>query len=154
MGVFTASFVIKKGADPMERKLPNGQSLIIRPFQEQDFPAIQALNEKEGWSNLVKRDGATKEAWRNSTVAYVAVANDEIIGYVRGLTDAQITLYICELLVGEDFRGMKIGQTLLRHVHRLYPETRMELLASASSRSFYEHLGFRSFYGFRKTFGE
>ncbi len=30
-------------------------------------------------------------------------------------------------------------------------QTRVELLANRSSRTFYEGLGFRAFYGFRKT---
>ncbi|EMF48148.1 hypothetical protein B481_0269 [Planococcus halocryophilus Or1] len=42
----------------------------------------------------------------------------------------------------------------MRHVHHQYPKTRIELLASSTSRSFYETQKYRPFYGFRKTIEE
>ncbi len=138
----------------MKLTLKNGQEAIFRPYNESDFAIIQSLNDKEGWSNLVKKEEDTKAAWQNSNVAFVVVIEDTIVGYVRGLTDKHITLYICELLMKEDYRGFGIGQELLRFVHGLYPNTRMEMLASSSSQTFYAQLGSRSFYGFRKTMEE
>lgn len=43
-------------------------------------------------------------------IKFVATTMDEkaIIGYVRGLTDQHITLYICELLIKDGFRGLGI----------------------------------------------
>jgi ribosomal protein S18 acetylase RimI-like enzyme len=138
----------------VELTLKNGQQIHFRPYQETDFPFIQQLNATEGWNNLVEKEEETKKAWENSNIAFVAVEKEKIIGYVRGLTDEHITLYICELLIDKDYRGFGIGQELLRYVHRLYPTTRMETLASSTSRTFYEQLGYRAFYGFRKTIHE
>ena len=59
--------------------------------------------------------------------------------------------YICELLVAQPFRGCGAGRKLLDFVHALHPDTRIDLLASSSSRSFYEEHEFRPFYGFRKS---
>lgn len=58
---------------------------------------------------------------------------------------------ICELLVNQDHRKLGIGKKMLRYAHKLYPKTRIELLASDTSRSFYEAQSYRSLYGFRKT---
>jgi predicted N-acetyltransferase YhbS len=127
----------------------------IRQYLEGDFIRIQELNQEEGWSNLVEKIEDTKEAWENSNVSLVAeAAGDGIVGYIRGFTDTRITLYICELLIDKKYRGSGIGRELLRYVHSQYPSTRMELLASSTSHTFYEAQGYRPFYGFRKTFEE
>ena len=100
---------------------------------------------------MVENHLDTKEAWKNSNVAYVVEIDGQgVIGYSRGFTDTRISLYICELLIDKKYRGLGIGKRLLQYLHDLYPNTRMELLANSSSRSFYEELGFRAFYGFRK----
>jgi ribosomal protein S18 acetylase RimI-like enzyme len=127
----------------------------IRQYQETDFNRIQELNHSEGWTNLVEKNEDTKQAWGNSNVSFVVEAEgDGIVGYIRGLTDTRITLYICELLIDKKYRGLGLGSELLQYVHRLYPKTRMEMLASSTSHSFYEGQGYRPFYGFRKTLEE
>ncbi len=130
------------------------EDLVIRPYREGDFPAIHALNKQEQWSNLVAKEQDTKQAWTSSTVAVVAEMDGQVIGCLRGLTDGFISLYICEVLVSENHRKSGVGKQLMHHVHSLYPKTRMELLASSTSRSFYEAQGYRPFYGFRKTIEE
>jgi ribosomal protein S18 acetylase RimI-like enzyme len=139
----------------MEVVFSNHKSAVIRPYQEGDFQRIQELNAEEGWTNLVKENDNTKRAWENSTIAYVVVSEgDEVVGYIRGLTDTRISLYICELLISKEYRGLGLGKELLQYVHQLYPKTRMEMLASSTSQTFYKSQGYRGFYGFRKTFEE
>lgn len=130
------------------------ERIFIRGFNDRDFPAIQRLNESEGWTNLATKPDIVKAAWQHSNVAFVAEWQGEVVGCMRGLTDQFITLYICELLIEGNCRGEGIGKALLAHVHALYPETRMEMLASSTSHSYYEAHGYRPFYGFRKTFNE
>ncbi|TWT06365.1 GNAT family N-acetyltransferase [Planococcus sp. CPCC 101016] len=127
---------------------------LIRPYREDDFPAIQQLNRQEQWNNLVAKEQDTKQAWANSTIAVVAEMDGQVAGYLRGLTDGFISLYICELLINQHYRQTGLGKQLMHHVHSLYPKTRIELLASSTSRTFYEAQGYRSFYGFRKTIEE
>lgn len=128
--------------------------LIIRPYREADFPAVHDLNKQEQWSNLVAKERDTRLAWANSSVAVVAELDGKVVGCLRGLTDGFVSLYICELLVSENNRKSGIGKKLMQSVHSEYPKTRMELLASSTSRSFYETHGYRPFYGFRKTIEE
>lgn len=130
------------------------QELIIRPYEETDFPAIHQLNEQEGWSNLVAKHQQTKAAWKGSNLAVVAEQDGRLVGCLRALTDGAVTLYVCELIIEKSRRGSGIGGKLMQHVHDLHPETRMELLASSTSRSYYEAKKFRAFYGFRKTYEE
>ncbi|HSP22112.1 MAG TPA: GNAT family N-acetyltransferase [Planococcus sp. (in: firmicutes)] len=130
------------------------ERIFIRVFKDSDFPAIQRLNESEGWTNLASKPDIVKAAWQHSNVAFVAERQGEVVGCMRGLTDQFITLYICELLIDGNCRGEGIGKALLDHVHALYRGTRMEMLASSTSQSYYEAHGYRPFYGFRKTFNE
>jgi ribosomal protein S18 acetylase RimI-like enzyme len=135
--------------------LKNNKSVYIRRYHEGDFPQIQRLNSEEGWTNLVENDKNTKEAWEHSNVTFVIEANEEgIVGYIRGLTDTRVTLFICELLIDKAYRGPGIGQKLLKYVHNLYPNTRIKMLATNPARTFYESQGYRPFYGFRKTYAE
>lgn len=135
----------------MNLTLDNGLGVTFREYEVEDFSAIQQLNALEGWTTLVERSEETKEAFEHSNVAFVVMMENEIVGYIRGMTDTQITLYICELIIGSELRGSGIGKKLLNFVHNLYPKTRMELLGLSTSKAFYEKLAFRSFYGFRKT---
>lgn len=127
----------------------------IRPYEEKDFEQIQALNEAEGWDQLVRQNDLTKEAWRQSNVAFVIESDEgDVVAYLRGLTDTTVSLYVCELLIAPSHRRQGLGEQLLQHVHTLYPDTRLEMLASSSSHTYYEQLKFRPFYGFRKTIQE
>lgn len=141
-----------RGGFSLEINLKYYEKGLIRPYVGEDFNKIQELNKEEGWTHLVENDLYTKEAWEHSNVTYVVSAQDqEILGYVRGLTDTRVSLFICELLIDKKYQGLGIGKKILSYLHDLYPTTRIELLANSSSRSFYEELDFRAFYGFRKA---
>lgn len=131
------------------------EELKVVPFSEKYFSEIQELNKKEGWNQLVERYEETFDAWKNSNAAYVVIGpNEKISGYIRCLTDMNVTIYVCEMLISEEFRGKGLGGKLLKYVHSLYPRTRMEMLASSTSHTFYKSQNFRPFYGFRKTYEE
>ena len=138
----------------MKLTLKNEMSVIIRSYIEDDFNEIHRFNNDEGWTNLVEKNEDTKGAWNNSNVTFIVESDDQIVGYIRGLTDGFISLYVCEVIIHKEYRGLNLGNELLKYVHSLYPKTRMELLASSTSRTFYEAHEFRAFYGFRKTYEE
>jgi GNAT superfamily N-acetyltransferase len=75
-----------------------------------------------------------------------------MIGFVRALTDGEVTMYIAELFVSPDWRGQRIGRALLDTCHLLYPHTRLDLLSTEAADQFYESNGFRRFQGFRKSY--
>ncbi|SDJ16514.1 GNAT family N-acetyltransferase [Salimicrobium halophilum] len=124
--------------------------MYIRYYKTEDFEAINGLNEKEGWNTLAENPEQTKAAWQNSNASFVAVEDGEIVGYLRGMTDTVVTFFICEMLVAEEYRKKGIGQKLLSYGRREFPETRTDVLATSTSRDFYEQNEFIPFYGFRK----
>ena len=113
------------------------------------------LNKEEGWTNLVENAKNTKVAWENSNVVYVVKnKNGKVMGYIRRYTDTCVSLFICEMLINKRYRGLGIGKQLLQYVHDKYPNTRIEMFATSASRTFYENLGYRTFYGFQKSHKE
>ena len=138
----------------MKLKLKNEEIIEVRKYRPEDFNDINQLNAEEQWNNLVNKKEDTKAAWNHSNIAYVATHNGKLIGYIRGLTDQSVTLFICELLIHRHFRGGGLGDALLQYVHGLYPKTRIEMLTNSSSHTYYEQKGYRTFYGFRKTYEE
>ncbi|NQD66366.1 GNAT family N-acetyltransferase [Bacillus haikouensis] len=134
--------------------LKNGQTYKVREYTEVDFERVHELNIEEEWNNLVKKEEDTRNAWGHSNVRFLVFDDDVLVGYVRGFTDGYVTTYISELLVNQHCRGQGVGRELIKFVHHLYPRTRIDLLASKTSKSFYEANDYRAFYGFRKTIEE
>ena len=130
--------------------MPKG--FYIREFEENDFPYIQKIYENEGWLTIVNRPNDGLKAFKNSDIALVAIYEDKVVGVVRGLTDTEITTYIVELIINEEFRGKGLGKSLINACHLLYPRTRIEVLGSSYSKDFYRANEFREFFGFRKSF--
>jgi GNAT superfamily N-acetyltransferase len=124
----------------------------IRAWTEADFPAVQRLSSAEGWPTPMARPDEALASWRNSWPALVATAGDGVVGFVRALTDGEVTMYIAELLVAPEWRGRGVGRALLDTCHLLYPHTRLDLLSTQSADPFYEANGFRRFQGFRKSY--
>jgi ribosomal protein S18 acetylase RimI-like enzyme len=131
--------------------LPSG--IEIRPWSEADFPPIQRLSQALGRSSPTQRPADSLLAWQHSWSALVAVEGERVVGFVRGLTDGAITMYIADMAVDVRLRGRGIGRALLDACHALYPTTRLDLLAADDARAFYKACGFRVIHdGMRKSY--
>lgn len=128
--------------------------IAVRPYKTEDLPAIVKLLKDESWTTLSADPASFDQAMKGSVPALVALHNDEICGYIRCITNQVITLLVAELLVDGKMRGQGVGGKLLQAAHDLFPSTRMEMLATSTSKSYYEQKNFRPFYGFRKTYVE
>jgi GNAT superfamily N-acetyltransferase len=122
---------------------------ILR-FQPEDFEQIHRLNELEGWQDLVAEKERTRKAWIDANAAYVLECDRQVLACVRALTDGSVTTFVCEHLVSREARRRGYGQRLLDHLKHTYP-TRIDLLATRQSATFYEQQGFSAFYGFRQS---
>lgn len=132
--------------------LPSG--VIVRAWNDADFPAVQHLSEAEGWPTPAERPREVLDAWRRSWPTLVALHEETVIGFSRALSDGGVTTYVAELLVAPAWRRLGIASALLRATHQLCPGSRLDLLATSTSSSYYERLGFRSFRGFRWSWQE
>jgi GNAT superfamily N-acetyltransferase len=125
----------------------------IRAWQKDDFAEIQMLSANEGWTTTGLRPDEALTAWTHSCPTLVATNEvDQVIGFIRGLTDTEVTTYIADFLVVPEYRGKGLGRALLEVCHGLYPHTRFDLLSTDNAHGFYEKEGVRHFQGFRKSF--
>lgn len=128
--------------------------VTVRAWDDADFPAIQRLSAAEGWTTPVDRPHEALIAWRHSWPALIALHEGAVIGFSRAVSDGLVTTYIAEVLVALEWRRHGLASALLRANQRLCPGSRLDLLATGASRSFYERVGFRPFAGFRWSWQE
>lgn len=126
----------------MTLHLPPG--IQLRCWTEADFPAIERLSTAQGWPTPHDRPDEALAAWQQSWPTLVAMEGERVTGFVRGITDGEITMYIAELLVEPDYQGKGIGRLLLDACHALFPHTRLDLISTEEAIPFYKAIGFRS----------
>ncbi len=126
----------------------------IRPWHEDDFPAIQQLSRAEGWTTPIDRTASAIRGWHGSWPTLVAVHDGSMVGFLRAVSDRAVTTYVAEILVTPEWRGCRLGVALLAVTQYLCPGTRLDLLATGQSRTFYDRVGFRLFPGYRRSWAE
>ena len=133
--------------------IPRSPGIQLRCWSEADFPAIQRLSALEDWSTPDSRPEESLIAWQHSWPTLVVLSFENVIGFVRGLTDGEITTYIAELLVDPRYRGKGLGRLLLEACHALHPHTRLDLISTEEALPFYKRNGFRGVgAGVRKSY--
>ena len=126
-------------------------SLSIRAWSSNYFDAMCALSSIEGWTTPELRPKETLVAWENSWPTLVAVDTDgKLAGFLRAITDTQVTTYLCELLVGHEFRRFGLGRLLIGVCQGLVPKTRLDLLSTGEADDFYRSIDCADFQGFRR----
>ena len=121
--------------------LPSAITLCC--WTEADFPAIARLSTPEGWMTPQHRPDDALRAWNNSWPTLVITVHETVIGFVRGLTDGEVTTFIAELLVAPEYRGKGLGRLFLDACHLLYPHTRLDLISQEEAVPLYNALAFR-----------
>lgn len=119
---------------------------MIRQARAKDVPVLMALYQSEGWLSFTE-DKVIK-LMANSTYL-VAEQDSALVGFIRFLTDGEMTTFVSELLVEKSVRHQGIGKELLAAVAQSSPSTRLELISE--NDDFYSHNDFRKVgTGFRK----
>ena len=125
----------------------------LRAWQDTDFPVIQRLTAQQGWTTPTSRPEESLLAWQHSWPALTVTEGEQVIGFVRTLTDGEVTTFIADLLVDPRYRRRGLGHLLLEACHALYPHTRLDLISEEEAVPFYRREGFRDIgAGMRKSF--
>jgi ribosomal protein S18 acetylase RimI-like enzyme len=108
-----------------------------------DFPGILGVYAGNKWSHA-RAPERLRIAVERADLALVAVQDDEVVGFVRTMSDGAFAVYIADILVLPKHQGQGIGRNLLAAVLDHYPlETfhHQVLIAERDAEGFYRRMG-------------
>lgn len=116
----------------------------VRPVAPGEIDTVRRLLVDNGWQHRVGSTAQLAELIARSNVAYVAIVDDRVVGFVRALGDGLTNGYVSMLVVAEAERRRGIGRALMQAVMGDNDQITWVLRAGRdpSAMAFYERLGF------------
>ena len=120
--------------------------LIFRETKDLDYEEITNVFFEAGFlKHTKKRDvykKAIEKAFRNSQYVVTVWDRDELIGFVRVLTDKSLFATIWNMIVRPKYQRKGIGKKLLNKCLLKYPKLHFFLIADKDVMNFYKKMGF------------
>jgi ribosomal protein S18 acetylase RimI-like enzyme len=114
-----------------------------RRVRPSELPAVFSLLSENGWAHRLSDFPAFVALVDASPVADVAVVQQQVVGFVRGITDGLSNGYLSMVVVAPSHRGKGIGTALVRHAIGDDPRITWVLRAGRDGAAeFFARLGF------------
>jgi ribosomal protein S18 acetylase RimI-like enzyme len=107
---------------------------------------FKPLYQKNGWINYLRDWQKTERAIQQSQTL-TAVLDNQAVGFIRAITDAETILYVQDLLVLPAYQRQGIGSALVAQLLAKYSEVSQVVLISeptAAALNFYHHAGLKA----------
>lgn len=116
----------------------------VRHIQPSELEAARQLLLANGWDRKVATLAEFTELVARSSIALVAVQGNEVVGFLRALTDGMTNGYISMVVVDAQHRSQGVGRALVQAAMGTDESITWVLRASRSPtlHQFYEKLGF------------
>ena len=85
---------------------------------------IKALYEESGWGAYLSDDEKLSRAIKNSLLTLGYMDDDELIGFVRCVGDAEHVILAQDLIVKKDYRRNGLAKKLMNEVFEKYKDVR------------------------------
>lgn len=97
---------------------------------------------------LVQSEGEEWEDYLNpiyrkaleSSITYVALIGEELCGYSRSLSDSGLFIWVIDLLVNKNRRGLSIGKRLMECILTDFPDIDVYVMSDVDP--YYDKLGY------------
>ena len=90
--------------------------MLVRSIAIADFDAVHHLLMCNGWAHRVSNVEELGRLISASQRALVAVADDQVVGFARAITDGISNGYLSMVVVAESHRRRGIGQALVERL--------------------------------------
>lgn len=117
----------------------------LRRINLSELPAVYELLVANGWQHRIETLSQFEALIAASPVAEVAIIDDCVVGFVRGITDGLSNGYLSMVVVAQEYRGRGIGRQLVEHVIDANQKVTWLLRAGrVGAAEFFTKLGFES----------
>ena len=108
---------------------------------------IKALYEESGWSAYLADDEKLSRAIKNSLLTLAYMDEDELLGFVRCVGDAEHVVLVQALIVKKDYRRKGLAKKLMKEVFEKYKDVRWIQVNTDGedevANAFYEAIGMK-----------
>jgi ribosomal protein S18 acetylase RimI-like enzyme len=118
---------------------------VVRSIERCEYKSVHDLLMAHGWAHRVQDYAKFSELLDNSDIVLIAIKENQIVGFVRAITDSISNGYISMLIVDPAFRKQGIGKNLiLALIDSAQPSVTWALRAGrAGASEFFAAIGFR-----------
>jgi GNAT superfamily N-acetyltransferase len=115
----------------------------LRRIRVAELQQVHHLLAANGWRDRIGNLQGFTELVEASQVAEVAIMEDRVVGFVRGLSDGRSNGYLSMVVVSAEHRGKGVGRLLVEHAMGSNPDITWVLRAGREGASeFFAKLGF------------
>jgi len=115
----------------------------LRRIRVTELQEVHELLAANGWEDRIGSLPRFAELLEASKVAEVAIIEDRVVGFARGISDGRSNGYLSMVVVAAAHRGKGIGRLLVEHAMGTNPEITWVLRAGREGAAeFFSKLGF------------
>jgi ribosomal protein S18 acetylase RimI-like enzyme len=132
----------QRSSSPQNHTLTPG-AMYFRRVRAAELAEVHALLSANGWTARIGSLQQFAELIEASQVAEVAVVDNRIVGFARGISDGRSNGYLSMIVVAAAHRRMGVGRRLVEHAIGTNPEVTWVLRAGREGAAeFFAKLGF------------